>query len=206
MKNPKTVVRAEDYYPEPMEYGDYDPDSFHLPQDDLMLLGIFGDTPDYSKAEFEKLWQMVINADDSKMISYCLVKGIDVKTKDGKPVPGWRDIAVMLKAIDTGHLKLDITKKGGTRMNTNYNEPHKAFRDKWFHGNDRELLRQGQWDKIDLGTIPEQDLDGRVRQGYLAECAGDVEAAQAIYDSIGFDRVASDDEGELLDTEAEHYG
>ena len=92
-------------------------------------------------------------------------------------------------------------------MNTNYNEPHKTFRDKWFKGSDRELLRQGQWDKIDLGTIPEHDYGGRVRQGYLAECAGNYETAQAIYDSIGFDRVASVDGDEgLLDTEVEHHG
>jgi len=90
-------------------------------------------------------------------------------------------------------------------MSRNYNEPHKTFRDKWFHGNNREMLRQGKWHLIDLGTISEYDIDGRIRQGYLAECRGDYETAQAIYDSIGFDRIA-DDEGELLDGEVEHYG
>ena len=64
-------------------------------------------------------------------------------------------------------------------------EPHHVFRDKWFHGKDRELLRQGKWPEIDLGYISEHDCDGRVRQGYLAELRGDLETAQAIYESIG---------------------
>ena len=89
---------------------------------------------------------------------------------------------------------------------TNSNEPHKTFRDKWFHGKDRELLAQGKWNEIVLGDISEHDHDGRVRQGYLAECRGDYETAQAIYDSIGFDRVVVDDEGNLLDNEVENDG
>ena len=91
-------------------------------------------------------------------------------------------------------------------MSTNCNEPHKTFRDQWFHGKDRELLAQGNWHLIDLGDISEHDHDGRVRQGYLAECRGDYEIAQAIYDSLGFDRVVSDDEGPLMDEEVEHHG
>ena len=90
-------------------------------------------------------------------------------------------------------------------MSANYNEPNKGFRDKWFHGKDRELLAQGKWNEIDLGDVPEHDHDGRVRQGYLAECAGDFDTAQKIYDSIGFDRVVSDEEGPLLDGEVENH-
>ena len=103
--------------------------------------------------------------------------------------------------------------------NTTPNEPNKGFRDKWFSGNDRELLRQGKWAEIDLGSrtesglISEHDHAGRVRQGYLAECRGDYETAQAIYDSIGFDRVVFDgkemrpyDEAPYIDEEVEHYG
>jgi len=88
---------------------------------------------------------------------------------------------------------------------TTPNEPHKSFRDKWFRGKDRELLAQGKWNEIDLGDIPEADLDGRVRQGYLAECRGDYETAQAIYDSVGLDRVAAESD-DTLDGEVEHYG
>ena len=91
-------------------------------------------------------------------------------------------------------------------MSASYNEPDKAFRDKWFHGKDRELLAQGKWNLIDLGDISEHDHNGRVRQGYIAECCGDTEAAQEIYDSIGFDRVGFDEESPLLDGEAEHHG
>ena len=89
--------------------------------------------------------------------------------------------------------------------NTTSNEPHKAFRDKWFHDKDRELLLQGKWNEIDLGVISEHDHDGRVRQGYLAECRGDYETAQAIYDSVGLDRVAAESD-DTLDGEVEHYG
>jgi hypothetical protein len=76
-------------------------------------------------------------------------------------------------------------------MSPNYNEPHKSFRDKWFAGKNRELLRLGNWHLIELGVILEHDYDGRVRQGYLAECRGDYQTAQAIYDSIGLDQYAA---------------
>ena len=102
----------------------------------------------------------------------------------------------------------DLEKAEETQVNspeTIPNEPHKAFRDKWFSGKDRELLSQGKWKDIDLGDISEHDRDGRVRQGYLAELRGETETAQAIYDSIGFNRVACDPD-DLLDTEVEHYG
>jgi hypothetical protein len=65
-------------------------------------------------------------------------------------------------------------------------EPHKKFRDKWFGGKNRELLKAGKWDEIDLGVISEHDFGGRVRQGYLAELSGDIETAKAIYESRGF--------------------
>ena len=89
---------------------------------------------------------------------------------------------------------------------TTPNEPNKGFRDKWFSGSDRELLRQGKWNEIDLGDISEHDHAGRVRQGYLAECRGDYETAQAIYDSIGFERDVTNGDGETLDSEVEQYG
>jgi hypothetical protein len=93
-------------------------------------------------------------------------------------------------------------------MGRNYNEPDKTFRDKWFHGKDRELLAQGKWHLIDLGDVPEHDFDGRIRQGYLAELRGETDTARQIYDSVGFtERLhdESDDEGPLLDEEVEHY-
>lgn len=65
-------------------------------------------------------------------------------------------------------------------------EPDKKFRDKYFHGLDRVLLLVGGYHEIDLGDISEHDLDGRVRQGYLAEIKGNKKLAKQIYDSIGF--------------------
>ena len=54
-----------------------------------------------ARLNFEKLWQEVFNADEKEMVDYCRSKGIDVLDDAKKPVPGWRDIAVMLKAVDT---------------------------------------------------------------------------------------------------------
>ena len=65
-----------------------------------MVMRLFGAVPDYSKKAYEKLWQEVFNADEKEMVDYCRSKGIDVLDDAKKPVPGWRDIAVMLKAVD----------------------------------------------------------------------------------------------------------
>jgi hypothetical protein len=95
-------------------------------------------------------------------------------------------------------------------------EQDKLFRDKYFHGKDRELLAAGHFEEIDLGDISEHDIGGRIRQGYLAELHGDIQTARQIYASIGFterlgdevddnDRFDDDNEGPLLDEEVEHY-
>ena len=78
-----------------------DPLSALLYSDDreTVLYGIFGDVPDYNNPEMETLW-------DEDVYEYCFRKGIDLFQDDGKPVPGWRDIAVMLKAIEKGILQL----------------------------------------------------------------------------------------------------
>ena len=65
-------------------------------------------------------------------------------------------------------------------------EPDSEFRDIYFNGKDRDLLKQGQYQLIELGVISEHDIAGRVRQGYLAELRGDWETAANCYDSIGF--------------------
>ena len=112
----KTVIRAADYLPEPEEAGacgSGDLESMQLPRSDLMLLNLFGGMPDYSDYQFEKLWQEVFDAEDKETIAWCLEKGVDVLTgkagpdENDEPVPGWRDIVVMLKAIDAGLLKLN---------------------------------------------------------------------------------------------------
>jgi hypothetical protein len=88
-------------------------------------------------------------------------------------------------------------------------EQDKLFRDKYFHGKDRELLAAGRFEEIDLGDISEHDVGGRIRQGYLAELRGDTQTARQIYAGIGFtERLNAgfdDDEGPLLDEEVEHY-
>ena len=101
----ETVIRAVEYLPEPNE--DANLESYQLSQSDEMLLNLFGDMPDYTNQPFEDLWQEVFDAEDEDTIAYCLEKGVDVLDNTGEPVSGWRDIAVMLKAIDGGLLELE---------------------------------------------------------------------------------------------------
>jgi hypothetical protein len=102
----KKIIRAADYLPKPKN-GDSDGYDYELPMSEHLLISIFGDSPDYSKRKFEKIWQKFIDAEDEDTIAYCLERGVDVIGDDGEPVDGWRDIAVMLKAIERGILKLD---------------------------------------------------------------------------------------------------
>ena len=105
----KPVIKAMDYIPENYEET-LEPiqlmESMHLPKSSRMLLGIFGDLPDYSNPKFEELWQEVFDSEEEDIIAYCLKNNVDVIGKDNEPVPGWRDIAVMLKAIESGLLEL----------------------------------------------------------------------------------------------------
>ena len=106
----KTVIRAAEYIPEPAEPDA--PESFQLSRSEGMLISLFGSLPDYSDPKFEELWQKVFDGEDNEMTAYCLEKGVDVFETDvsgqkKEPVPGWRDIAVMLKAVDSGLLKPD---------------------------------------------------------------------------------------------------
>ena len=100
----ETVIRAADFLPK--ESGG-DPESFELSQSDKILFGLFGDTPDYSNPKIEELWQKIMDDENEDTIAYCLEKGVDVLDAAGTPVPGFCDIAVMLKAIEKGLLKLD---------------------------------------------------------------------------------------------------
>jgi hypothetical protein len=109
----ETVIRAVEYLPEVNENDSVD--SFQLSQSDGMLLNLFGDMPDYSNQQFEDLWQEIFDAEDEDMIAWCLEKGVDVLDNAGEPVSGWRDIAVMLKAIDSGLLELKNEKIVKTR-------------------------------------------------------------------------------------------
>ncbi|MCQ2966499.1 MAG: hypothetical protein MJ250_07180 [Alphaproteobacteria bacterium] len=92
--------RSEEFKDNPMS-------GFLFPDDrDSVLYGIFGDIPDYENPDMESLWEEVLDADPEEIYEYCFRKGIDLFMDDGRPVPGWRDVAVMLKAIDKGYLEL----------------------------------------------------------------------------------------------------
>ena len=100
----KKIIRAADYLPKPNN--DSDGQDFVLPTSDQLLLTLFGEMPNYNNQKYEDIWQEVFNAEDADGISYCLEHGVDVMN-DGEPVPGWRDIVVMLKAVEQGLIKME---------------------------------------------------------------------------------------------------
>jgi hypothetical protein len=99
------MIRAADFLPDCSVNSNGGQD-FELPMSERLLLRLFGDFPDYSRQEFEDIWKEVIDAEESDMLAYCRSKDIDVIGNDGRPVGGWRDIAVMLKAIECGLLTI----------------------------------------------------------------------------------------------------
>ena len=101
----QTVIRAQDYLPEKPELAEGTNDEL-VSETDGLTVCLFGVAPDYSKKDFEDLWQLVFNADEKEMIDFCREKGVDVIGDDGFPVSGWRDVAVMLKAIESGVVSL----------------------------------------------------------------------------------------------------
>ena len=101
----QTVIRAQDYLPEKPELAEGTNDEL-VSETDGLTVRLFGAAPDYSKKDFEDLWQLVFNADEKEMIDFCREKGVDVIGDDGFPVSGWRDVAVMLKAIESGVVSL----------------------------------------------------------------------------------------------------
>ena len=101
----QTVIRAVDYLSEKPELAEGTTDEL-VSETDGLTVRIFGSAPDYTQKEFEDLWQAVFDADEKEMIAYCREKGVDVLDDNGYPVSGWRDVAVMLKAIDAGLISL----------------------------------------------------------------------------------------------------
>lgn len=101
----QTLIRAQDYLPKKPELAEGTTDEL-VSETDGLTIRLFGAAPDYSKKEYEDLWQSVFNADEKEMIDFCREKGVDIIGDDGFPVTGWRDVAVMLKAIDAGMVTL----------------------------------------------------------------------------------------------------
>jgi hypothetical protein len=69
----------------------------------------------HARQENEELWREIFDAEDKDGISYCLEQGVDVVGDDGEPVGGWRDIAVMLKAIELGIVELADKPESGAK-------------------------------------------------------------------------------------------
>ena len=106
----KKIIRAAGHLPIPKN-SDRDGFDYAMPMSEQLLLNLFGDTPDYSNPQLEELWQDFHSAETESVIRYCMERGVDVIGDDGEPVDGWRDIAVMLKAIERGIIEL--ADKGG---------------------------------------------------------------------------------------------
>ena len=101
----QTVIRAVDYLPERPELAEGATDEL-VSETEGLTVRLFGAAPDYTQKEYEELWRTVFDADEKEMIAFCREKGVDVLDNDGFPVSGWRDVAVMLKAIDAGLVSL----------------------------------------------------------------------------------------------------
>ena len=101
----QTIIRAVDYLPKKPEIAEGTNDEL-VSETDGLTVRLFGTAPDYTQKEYEDLWQVVFNADEKEMIAYCREKGVDVLDDNGYTVTGWRDVAVMLKAIDAGLVSL----------------------------------------------------------------------------------------------------
>lgn len=101
----QTVIRAVDYLPKKPEIAEGTNDEL-VSETDGLTVRLFGSAPDYTQKEFEDLWQAVFDADEKEMVAFCREKGVDVLDDNGYPVPGWRDVAVMLRAIDAGLVSL----------------------------------------------------------------------------------------------------
>lgn len=102
--NAQNVIRAADYLAGKNETGGEVNEP--APAAGGLAVRLFGSAPDYTQKEYEDLWKAVLDADEGEMIAFCREKGVDVLDDDGRPVPEWRDVAVMFKAIDAGLISL----------------------------------------------------------------------------------------------------
>jgi hypothetical protein len=102
----KKIIRAADYLPD-TQAASQEGQDFELPVSEQILYGLFGASPNYDNQQFEDIWDEVLDAEDEDTTAYCLARGVDVMGNDGEEVPGWRDIAVMLKAIERGLVTLN---------------------------------------------------------------------------------------------------
>lgn len=99
----QNIIKAKDYLIE--ENSKNENECAVEMDDDDVILHIFGDQPDYNNPDFEKLWSEFSNKSVSEISEYCLSQGVDIMNGDN-PVVKFRDIAVMLKAIEIGLLEL----------------------------------------------------------------------------------------------------
>ncbi len=65
-----------------------------------VVIALFGTRPDYRDPAIEALWREIHHDDPINVFDYCRSRGVEVLDEVGEPVPGWRDIAVMLRLRD----------------------------------------------------------------------------------------------------------
>lgn len=97
--------------------------------------------------------------------------------------------AVYLNLLDEiGYKKIDDNKKKEVLEiidNISYDEDDIEYRDLYFTGLERTLLRFGRFDLIGFQRIPESDHDGIAKDAYLYEMYGNYAKAMRYYNLIG---------------------
>ena len=97
--------------------------------------------------------------------------------------------AVYLVLLDElGYKKIDIdAKRKLLDVISNYTseEPDKEYRDLYFTGLERVLLRHGHHELVGFQRIPGSDHDGIAKDAYLYELNGDYAKAMQYYNMIG---------------------
>ncbi|MGM9969113.1 MAG: hypothetical protein ACI35S_01815 [Anaeroplasma sp.] len=66
------------------------------------------------------------------------------------------------------------------------NEEDKNYRDRFFTGLERVLLRYGRYDLVGYQRIPESSIEGMAKDAYLYELSGNYDKAIKYYTKLGF--------------------
>ena len=67
---------------------------------DAMMVRLFGYIADSSHPMIEDIEMAIYETEEKDIAAYCFEKGVDILRRDGEPVYGYGEIAVLLKAID----------------------------------------------------------------------------------------------------------
>lgn len=89
---------------------------------------------------------------------------------------------------ELGYAKLDSISKANVINAINsisLEEDDYEYRNQYFTGLERTLLRYGRFDLVGFQRIQESDREGMAKDAYLYELRGDFESAYSYYEKIG---------------------